>query len=90
MLQERQPDRIRVTLDDQSVVILEEPELRSDSLAGRVAPAGYTAVPLRSVVQVETRETDVLGTVGALALVGVLVFVASQACFGVVSPCGGS
>ena len=86
---EQHPDRIRVLTTDGSQMILDAPSLQSDSVVGRLPDGEVGAVALAEISQVEVRERDNAATAQAVVLVGVLVFVASQACFGLISPCGG-
>lgn len=86
---EHNPDRIRVSTTDGSQMILDAPSLQSDSVVGQLPDGRVRAVALAEISQVEVRERDGAATAQAIVLVAVLVFVASKACFGLISPCGG-
>jgi len=83
------PDRVRLTVASGRQEIIEDPSIRTDSIVGSIAGGGASAVALADVSQIEVRERDSAMTGLAVALVGVLVWVAAEACFGLVSPCGG-
>ena len=88
VVSERRPDRVRLSVANGAQVIVEGPSVRTDSIVGEAASGGSSAVALTDVSQVEVRERDTTATVLAVVVVGVLVWAASQACFGLVSPCG--
>jgi len=85
----QRPDRVRVTVGDGSRLIVVAPTVRADSIEGLSEQGNSMAVALADVTELAIRQGDRMATAGTIALVGILVFLASKACFGLVSPCGG-
>ena len=73
---EEEPGTVRVTLTDNSRIVLEEPRISGDSL---IALGDTVGVALNDVQQVEGRRSDVFGTVllasGAFVLAAVAIVV---------------
>lgn len=73
---ERAPRAVRVTRTDNSVVALRTPRIENDSLigwSGSEQQETRVAIALTEVSRVQTRETDVLRTTGAVVGGSVLV-----------------
>ena len=83
VLQDEQPDKVRVTLTDGSQVEVFQPVVSGDTLTG-VAEGQQRNIPLASVSELELREGDTIATVlliGSVVLgvaVGLLLFSWSQ------------
>jgi len=92
VLQDEQPDKVRVTLTDGSQVEVYEPAVSGDTLIG-LREGQQVSIPLASVTQLELREGDTVKSialatgivvgVGALVVGGFLIWcAASEECFG--------
>ena len=65
VLEDEQPDKVRVTLSDGSQVVLEEPVVSGDTLTG-VATGQQRSIPLADVSALAVRKTDASRTLGAV------------------------
>ena len=77
-------DKLQITREGGSQVVLKEPRLESDSVWGTVVSSHWdrgdlkhtehdTVIPIESVVKIEKRGTDALATVGlAVGIIGVV------------------
>jgi hypothetical protein len=81
VLEDEQPDKVRVTLSDGSQVVLEEPEVSGDTLTG-VATGQQRSIPLADVSALAVRKADASRTLGAV-VDGLVVTAAFVAFFGV-------
>ena len=84
----RNPSTLRVMRTDSSMLVLQDPELRGDTLVGTGARGAQVRVPLDSVRQTSTRRFSPLKTFGVLvgmaatAVVGVVIYFGTCGCFG--------
>ncbi len=68
------PDKVRVTLTDDSRVELRAPEIRANSLVGTVKGGDTVSIALSEVQKVEVRESDSLKGFGlTLGIIAVVV-----------------
>ncbi len=81
VLEDEQPDKVRVTLSDGSQVVLEEPVVSGDTLTG-VATGQQRSIPLADVSALAVRKTDASRTLGGVVR-GLVVTAAFVAFFGV-------
>ncbi len=87
VLEDEQPNKVRVTLADGSRVVLKEPVVSGDTLTGSV-DGEQRSIPLADVADVEVRKAEVvptvalvvLGTAAVLFGLAVIVFCADGDC----------
>lgn len=77
VIEAEQPDHVRVTVQDGTDSVLEEPLAEGDELVGTVEEASVR-VPFRDILRVEARRVSAVRTVGTVAagivfIMGVLI-----------------
>lgn len=90
VIAERRPDRVRLTLRDGERVTVGMPRLEGDSVAGGTDPDAGRRIAISDVTVIELRRVQVANTAAVVLLAGALIYLASLACFGLVSPCHGA
>jgi hypothetical protein len=79
VLEDEQPDKVRVTLSDGSQLVLEEPAVSGDTLSG-LDDGTPVHIPLANVSSIAVKGTDAAKTAGAaLVVIGTVVWVAAIA-----------
>jgi hypothetical protein len=77
LLTKEHPAKIRVTLADNSTVVLSRPELVEDTLVGH-SEKQQVRIATSDAVQVARRKTDALSTVGLIGGFWLVAFVATR------------